>query len=198
MLRSCLPILLLAVPQFLFCDTVVIDFESLSDSTSVTNQFPGLVFNDATVITAGVSLNEFEFPPHSGTNAVFDDSGPISIVFSFAQPVVSFGGFFTYQMPLTLDAFDNTSNQVDAVTSSFASNLALSGDVGSAPNEFLQVAFAGGISRVTIAGDPAGSSFVLDDVTVKTPASAVPEPSAFLLVLITAVVLLGSRARILR
>jgi len=184
------------VPQFLFCDTVVIDFESLSDSTSVTNQFPGLVFNDATVITAGVSLNEFEFPPHSGTNAVFDDSGPISIVFSFAQPVVSFGGFFTYQMPLTLDAFDNTSNQVDAVTSSFSSNLALSGDVGSTPNEFLQVAFAGGLSRVTITGDPAGSSFVLDDVTVKTP--AVPEPPGFLLLIITVAVLFGCRVRILR
>ena len=186
---------LLLAASVLSADAIIIDFESLSDSTPVTNQFPGLAFNDATVINAGVSLNEFEFPPYSGTNVVFDDSGPISIVFSFAQPVVSFGGFFTYQSPLTLEAFDNTSNQVDAVTSSFSSNLALSGDASSTPNELLQVAFAGGLSRVTITGDPAGRSFVLDDVTVKT---AVPEPSGFLLALIAAVVLFGCRVRMLR
>jgi hypothetical protein len=40
------------------------------------------------------------------------------------------------------------------------------------------VSFAGGISSVTITGDLAGGSFVVDDVTYVTPASGVPEPGS--------------------
>jgi hypothetical protein len=50
-----------------------LDGSAIPDSTNITNQFPGLTFSNTTVITAGMSLNEFEFPPHSGVNAVFDD-----------------------------------------------------------------------------------------------------------------------------
>ena len=73
---------------------VTVDFETfpdgtpIPDSTSITTQFPGLIFTNTTVITAGISLNEFEFPPHSGTNVAFDDGGPISI--DFASPISSF------------------------------------------------------------------------------------------------------------
>jgi hypothetical protein len=139
---------------------VFIDFETfpdgtpILDSTPITTQFPGLTFTNATVITAGISLNEFEFPPHSGTNVVFDDGGPISL--SFATPVSSFGGYFTYLEPLTLVGFDTTSTQVASATSAFSSNAALFGDPGSSPNEFLSVAFTGGISSVTITADPLG------------------------------------------
>ena len=63
-------------------------FERLADGAHVTTQFPDLVFTNATIATAGISLNEFEFPPHSGTGVVIDDGGPISI--QFLAPVVSF------------------------------------------------------------------------------------------------------------
>jgi len=155
----------------------VINFEGLPDGTQVTTQFPGLVFTDATVAQAGVSLNQFEFPPRSGVNVVFDDGGPVSI--AFATPESSVGGFFTYSVPLTFSAFDATNDLLGTVSSAFAENLALSGDPGSSPNEFLNLAFAGGISRVTITGDPAGASFTLDDLTFR----AVPEPSTLLLLL---------------
>jgi hypothetical protein len=89
-------------------------------------------------------------------------------------------GFFTYTLPLTLTAFDAASNIVATDVSDFASNLALSGDPGSAPNELLSVAFAGGIDRVLIAGDFAGGSFTLDDLT-RTPATAVSEPATLML-----------------
>jgi hypothetical protein len=161
--------------------TVTLDFEGFPDSTALTNQYPGLTFSNTTVITAGVSLNEFEFPPHSGTNVVFDDGGAISI--DFASPILSFSGFFTYTVPLTLAAFDATSAQVASTTSTFSNNLALSGDPGSSPNEFLQVSFASGISSLTITGDPAGGSFVLDDATYGTGSSTVPEPGSLALLL---------------
>ncbi|MBZ5726640.1 MAG: hypothetical protein LAP87_16770 [Acidobacteriia bacterium] len=150
---------------------ITLDFEGFPDSTSLTTQYPGLTFTDATVITAGISLNELEFPPHSGSNVAFDDGGPIFIQFS--HPTDLFDGYFTYTVPLTILAFDASSTQVASAVSSFSSNLALSGDAGSSPNELLSVTFLGGISSVTISGDPAGGSFVMDDVTYTT---AVPEP----------------------
>ena len=173
---------------------VTIDFETfpdstpIADSTSITTQFPGLTFTNTTVITAGVSLNEFELPPYSGVNVAFDDGGPISI--SFDTPVLSFGGYFTYYEPLTLAAFDISNNEVATATSAFSINVACDpgpvclGDPGSSPNEFLSVAFAGGISAVTITGDPGGGSFVMDDITYTTAAATTaPEPDSLLLIL---------------
>jgi hypothetical protein len=160
------------------CNAATIDFEGLAEGTSVTTQYPGLTFMNATVITAGISLNEFEFPPHSGTNVAFDDGGSIAIV--FASPVQSFSGYFTYAEPLTIAGFNSLNVQVSSITSAFSNNEALSGDPGSSPNEFLKLSFASGISSITTTGDPAGGSFVMDDLTVAS--TSVPEPgSAFLL-----------------
>jgi hypothetical protein len=185
-LRFCRPaalvLLVVAAPVSLQAGTVVLDFEGFADSASLTTQYPGLSFTNATIITAGISLNEFEFPPHSGSNAAFDDGGPISI--AFASPILSFSGFFTHAVPLTLAAFNASSSQVGSAVSAFSSNLALSGDLGSGPNEFLSVSFASGISSITITGDLAGGSFVLDDATITTAGtSAVPEPNSLLLLL---------------
>ena len=120
-----------------------LDFEGFPDSTILTTQYPNLTFSNAIILTSGISLNEFEFPPHSGVNVVSDNNGPMAI--SFLNPVTSFGGYFTYAEPLTLDAFDGLGDQVDSILSLFDTNMALSGDPGSSPNEFLQVQFAGGI-----------------------------------------------------
>src|SRR3954464_841893 len=119
-------------------DTVtVIDFEGLVEGASVTTQFSGLTLSNATVLAAGTTLDEFEFPQHSGLNVVFDDLGPITITFS--SPVLAVGGYFDYFMPLTLQAYDAGDNLLGSVTSAFLANLGLSGDMGSAPNEFLQL-----------------------------------------------------------
>lgn len=154
---------------------VTIDFEGLADSTPVVDQFAamGLTFADATVLTAGISLNEFEFPPHSGENVVFDDGDAILLAFDAGINVIEVAGFFTYSVPITLTAFDADGNIVDTATSAFSSNLGLSGDLGSTPNEFLSVSFSGGIASVLIEGDSSGSSFTLDDLSFEiqtTPA----------------------------
>lgn len=159
-----------------------IGFDDLSDLATVTNQYNslGLNFSGATVLTAGISLNEFEFPPFSGTNVVFDDGGPIFVTFS--TPVMNAGGYFTYAVPVTLTAYDSLFNAVGTVSSGYSSNMSLSGDFGSSPNEFLQIAFAGGFSYLDITGDSPGSSFVLDDFTASPmPGTTVPEPATLLL-----------------
>lgn len=178
---------LLETPQ-VFSSTITVGFEGFADGTVITTQYSGLIFSNATIATAGISLNEFEFPPHSGMNVVFDDGGPITI--DFATPVLSFGGYFTYSVPLTVDAFNVTSSVVASATSAFSNNEALSGDPGSSPNEFLQVSFASGISDVTITGSLTGGSFVLDDATITTSVSTVPESSTLILAVIGAAMLM--------
>ena len=154
--------------------TVTLDFEGFPDSTILTTQYPGVSFSNAIILTCGISLNEFEFPPHSGVNVVSDNGGPMSIM--FATPVTSFSGYFTYAEPLTIDAYDASSNLLTSTMSAYSNNEAMSGDPGSSPNEFLQLTSTTGMLDVTITGDPLGGSFVLDDATYVTPSLATPEP----------------------
>lgn len=195
-------IVVFAAPAWLQADiSTTIDFETfpdstpILDSTSITNQFTGLTFTSTTVISAGISLNEFELPPHSGTNVAFDDGGPISII--FATPITSFSGYFTYYVPLTIDAFNATNTQVATAPSAYSINVGCdpgpicSGDPGSSPNELLNVSSAGGISEVTITGDPAGDSFAMDDISYITPGNqtTIPEPQTWSLILVAGTVL---------
>jgi hypothetical protein len=157
-----------------------IGFEGFSDSTILTTQYPGLTFTNAIILTSGISLNEFNFPAHSGVNVVSDNNGPMMI--DFSAPITSFSGYFTYLEPLTLDGFNASDTEVATAASAFSNNLAClagppcPGDPGSSPNEFIELGFAGGISSVTITGDPLGGSFTMDDMTYN---SAVPEPGSF-------------------
>jgi len=160
---------------------ITIDFDNLSELDSVTTQYAGVTFTDATVLTAGSTVNEIEFPPHSGSNVVFDDGGPMTL--SFSAPIYSFTGFFTYGTALTLSAFDGANNLLSSVTSAFGSNDAAFGDPGSSPNELLSFASLTGISSILISGDLAGGSFVLDDVSFDSSRpTGVPEPATGLLV----------------
>lgn len=111
----------------------VINFEGLLDGTDVATQYTGLgvTFANAQAITSGLSLNEFEFPPHSGVNVVYDTGSGIRL--SFASPVTQLGGFFTYATRLTLLAFDSQGTQIASASSLFVDNLALSGSPGASP-----------------------------------------------------------------
>jgi hypothetical protein len=143
-----------------------VDFEGLSDSTSMTDQYTnlGITFSGATVFSAGKSLNELEFPPHSGSQVVMDGSGPITIIFN--TKVCRVAANFTYNYPLTLSAYNSSNLKVATVASRYSSNTALSGDLGSKPNELLQVRYSGGIAKLVISGEYAGGSFTLDDLTI--------------------------------
>jgi hypothetical protein len=152
--------------QSLYARTTVIDFDALPDSTPVRDfyQSAGISFVRATAVTTGVSLNEFEFPPRSGKNVAFDNSGTVILTFTF--PVARVGGYFTYATPIRIEAFNSSGVLVSTATSSFSNNEALSGDPGSSPNELLQVLSSDGIAQIVISGAPSGSSFTMDDLTV--------------------------------
>jgi hypothetical protein len=157
-----------------------IDFEDFVDSedlASVLVDGVTLSFTNATVLMAGLSLNEFDFPPASGQNVAVDNGAPMTIVFS--TPIFGFSGLFTYGAPLTVQAFDPTNALIATVLSGFSSNAASSGDAGSLPNELLQLT-AGNIASIVIRGDALGGSFTLDDLNFTS--TAVPEPSTLLLV----------------
>jgi len=170
---------------------ITVNFEGFADGTSITTQYTRLTFSNATIATSGVSLDEFEFPPKSGANVVFDNGGPITIDFSSA--VSSFDAFFTYSVPLTLDAFNSSNTLVTSANSLFSGNERLSGVPGSSPNERIQVSSSGGISSVEILGAPSGGSFAMDDVTYTT---SIPEPSSLILALAGSAVLIAFRRRI--
>jgi hypothetical protein len=157
----------------------MLGFDALFDGEPVTNQFASVSLQHATVLSAGVSLNEFEFPPHSGNNVVFDDGGPIVIDFGFAARDVS--AYFTYAADLTVTAFDQSLNPLEIASSAFSSNLAMSGDTGSTPNELISVA-SPEVWRLVIQGDPLGGSFTMDDLAFNAAASA-PVPPTMALVL---------------
>jgi hypothetical protein len=158
---------------------ITIDFENLSDSTYVGSTYAsqGIIFNGAVVLTAGISLNDLEFPPHSGTNVAFDANGPITL--SFLTPISSFSAFFTYLSPVTVTGFDALNQTVATTQSLFSANNV---STGNAPNELIQLNDPSGISQVTLAGDPAGDSFVFDDVTfTQISFTTVPEPGTLTL-----------------
>lgn len=159
-------------------DVVFIDFESLLQGAPVGSPFAGIAFANAIVLTAGATLNEFEFPPHSGFQLAGDEGAPMRI--SFDLPVSDFSAFFTYAVPLTLTAYDAGGNLVGSATSRFASNLALSGDPGSVSNERIELTHASGYSSLVIVGAAAGTSFTIDDITLSSP---IPEPQSVVLLL---------------
>jgi hypothetical protein len=174
-------LLMVVVSGFLQASAVTLDFEGFPDSTILTAQYAGLTFTNTIILTAGISLNEFEFPPHSGVNVASDNNGPITI--EFASPITSFSGYFTYVEPLTATGFNAADIEIASAVSAYSSNDALFGDPGSSPNEFIQISYAGGMSSVTITGDPGGGSFVMDDVSYAIASAGVPEPGTLSLML---------------
>jgi len=187
-----LVVILAAAPHAANAAPITIDFEALSDGDVITNQFPGLVFSNATVLTAGGSLNDADFPPRSGSDVAFDKSGPVRI--DFTSAVTSVGGYFTYAVPLTLSAFNSSNVLLGSVSSAFNANTALLGDAGSSPNEWL--AFSGaGIAYVILSGDVAGGSFTLDDLTYDSEVTVAPEPATATLLLLGSAVLGYRRLR---
>ena len=136
-----------------------ITFETLNDGDLVTTQYSGLTFSNAQTVTAGFSLNDLEFPAHSGKNAITDTSGPISITFSAA--ISTFSGYFTHAAPITVTALNGAGVQIASSTSN-KDNAAVSGN--GSPNELLSVA-AANIAKVVITGAPSGNSLVADDLS---------------------------------
>ncbi|GCL62769.1 S8 family serine peptidase [Pseudaquabacterium pictum] len=167
----------------------LVDFEGISDGSALTTQIAGLTFSRTIVLVAGIGINEFDFPPRSGSGVASDDGGALEI--TFAAPVLSFSGHFTYTVPLLLQAFDARAALVASASSAFASNL---GGGVNPPNERIELSFASGFTLLRITGDAGGASFTLDDLAV----TAVPEPGTGVLFGAGALWLLAWRRRRVR
>jgi hypothetical protein len=171
---------------------VTYDFDGFANDEIVTSLLAPegvtLTVTGGQVLTAGLSLNDFEFPPRSGPNVLFDLGPGIGIGFSSA--VNSLSGFFTYVAPVTINAFLGATS-VGSVSSAFLENTVSSGT----PNELISFTGFGLFDRVEIVGDPFGGSFTLDDLTVDVPqqTSSVPEPGTLGLVALGAAALLRRR-----
>lgn len=153
------------------------DFENLPDgSTAVL----GLDIVGGTIAVAGLTLNEFEVPPHSGQGVLF--ASDLSLEITFSQAVQAVSGFLTYAVPVEIVAMDINGAVLSTLHSQFQSNLALSGDAMSKPNEVFQFTGVGAIAQIAItAGGP--QSFALDDLTIVV-SSPIPEPSSFVLAIL--------------
>lgn len=149
----------------------LIDFEGLPDLEAVSGQYvsDGVTFNNAISLTAGFSLNEFDFPPSSGLVAIGDDFAPLGISFTNAASNIS--GYFTYASQLTFSAYDNVGNLIGGYVNAGFDNLGSS--------EFISLSFID-VSTLIIAGEWDGS-FIMDDLNFEASASSVPEPSSLAL-----------------
>lgn len=169
---------------------VTIQFEYLPDGTAlgsdvlITTQYQlshGVTFSGGSamrpggiVLESGITLNESDFPPLSGTHVLSDTEGPITG--EFDSPMKSIEAYFTYVTPVTLTAWDKFGNPT-SIRSSYTENYANS--LYPSPNEFIGLSSKDGFVSFRIEGDPLGNSFVLDDFTFDSvqSATAVPEAS---------------------
>ena len=170
-----------------------VTFESLQDSDPV-GTVDGATFIGATVATAGVSLNEFEVPPHSGVNVALNSESTMAVTFAGGANVVS--GFLTYAVPLTVKIF-NGNDLVGSYTTAYGSNLALSGDPNSSPNEAFSLSSSFLFTSVEFVAI-SSFAFALDDLSFEAtgvPVPSVPEPAQWTLLLVGVLALAGKSMR---
>jgi hypothetical protein len=170
--KFCSVVIVLCVTSQCFGMVTIIDFEGMPDMVSVTNQYAplGVNFQEGIILTAFSSLNEVDFPPHSGDQVLGDDMGPI--VANFITPVSYSGAYFTYSKTLNLYAYDSSDNLITTASSLAYDNYG--------ENEFISLSSVTPISRLVIAGNPLGGSFIMDDFEFE-PTTVIPAPGALLL-----------------
>ena len=146
---------------------IPIDFEIFADNFALTNEVTGLTVLGGAVLTAGLGLNEIDFPPTSGLNVLAAPSG--SLTFGFLDPITDFSAYFTFNESLAFTAFNAGGDLLLSFGSTMASNL------GSAT--LIQFNTLG-ISSLLIA-NLGGSGFTLDDLSFSSmvPPISVSEPS---------------------
>lgn len=162
---------------------------TIPDSTVITDQFEsrGIRFIDGpaivragTVFTAGLSLNEFDFPPTSGVNLLAEESGVLRAEF-IGGLVSVVEGWFTYSAQIRISLFNDQGQYIGGVDSTHDANFASSGNP---PNEYIGLSTgtpriaAFEVSFVPPTGGtvPSDAVFTLDDLRFEIH-HAVPEAS---------------------
>jgi hypothetical protein len=149
-----------------------IDFESLALDEVVESQFAAdqVVFDNAIIVVAGISLNEFDFPPASGSNVITGlDPGALGV--SFLQPAQHVRVQLTTAELVAVRYYDASSALLGEIL--VAANLGGNTLVDFAASSPL-------ISEIAIASVLGGNAFSLtaDDLEVSFE-GAIPEPSGF-------------------
>jgi hypothetical protein len=181
MLRHSLGVVFLAaclstLPAPAAAAPITIDFEDdgFFDLETVT-QIGEVTFSNTLLVTDpanGGSLNEVDFPPHSGFNVITEFGGPMTI--SFLNPVDTFGAFISHAADLTINFYGVGGGLLGAVSSATPT-------LGS--HELFATALTG-ISFLTFTSAIGAGSFTLDDLSFNTVdgTEPIPEPSTLLLV----------------
>lgn len=164
----------------------LVDFESFVDNFALSNEVPGLTVSGGTVVTAGISLNEIDFPPTSGLNVLAAPSG--SLTLGFLEPITDFSAYLTFAEPLAFSAFGVGGNLLLSFGSPVGSNLGSTALINfNMP----------GVTLLVIAGQ-GGSGFTLDDLSFNsvTPTpTPIPEPSTLSLLAVALATALIRRRR---
>jgi hypothetical protein len=174
--------------------STVYTFEDLPDAyffssgdQNIGSFYTGITFGpDVT----GLSVSRFGgyddsgFPPHSG-DVVITDVADATINISFNSAISFFGIWYTTFDPLTLQAFDSGNSLLG--TAIGAPNT----DGTTGTSSFLSFSNFG-IQSVTLTSTP--GLFVLDDLTIDTGTTSVPEPSSIALIA-AGLLILWSRLR---
>jgi len=153
-----------------YANATLITFDSLSSGTIVTNQFAGVTFTGAEVLTKGVSLNP-AFPPVSNPNVVYNYSGD-TITASFTSPVDSVSAFVTGNTSTEEEVFHGATllGSISTPGANF-----IGAGTGFPPNILLDLS-SFGITSVVFTNNGHGSNtFTLDNFRFGTPAG-VPSP----------------------
>lgn len=159
-----------------------IDFEAYADNTPLTNEVAGLAFAGGVILTAGVSLNEFDFPPSSGVNVLGALSGTLDIALD--APATGFSGYFTHLEGLTFSGYDALHNLLFSIATANDSNLGGSTLISHSAN---------GLAFLSITGAQ-GLGFTLDDLDIQSGA-AIPEPGSLALLVLGAFAALAAGRR---
>jgi hypothetical protein len=151
-----------------------VDFEGFADGDALTSEIPGLIFSDATVLTAGVSLNETDFPPHSGSNVIATFGGFLTV--SFDSPVNLVSGFISYADAAGVNLSLYDINNILLADALFASPLSQDGIVS---NLFISLGSSNVRSMVlSLNSAIPDSPFTFDDFSYLS----IPEPATILLI----------------
>lgn len=154
---------------------IVLNFESFGDGDIVGSSIADLSFSGDVIATAGLLLEEADFPPRSDVSVLVNVDSVIAV--DFASPVFSVGAYVTHARPLVLAAYDQGSRLLGSVSTLFSTNTVLDGPTESQVNERLQVTSAVGIDRATFTCASQGALFALDDFYYDTEAAPpAPEP----------------------
>ena len=186
------------------CAPITINFDGVADFTGAPGLYSsnGVDFSGGNVFVSAVfggGLNELEFPPRSAEGVFVNDANETTI--TFASAIISFQAFFTYGGPVNIGFYDSSNTLLNSLASQYLTNLAISGDPGSSPNEELSINNLSGVTYARILAT--GADFAMDDLTVVFGSGGggeggggpvIPEPSTVVLTG-AAVVYLVVRAR---